>query len=431
MTPRRDKGPKARSPGAFLATVTVATLITACGLVLDLPDTTRLRSEEVDSDADSGADGGGDGAAKDGGDPGDGASGDGTAPRDGGTDGSDGGCTDDVLTSADHCGACGHSCLGGACAQGHCLPVVLASAEATPLAITTVGDHVFWANNGDNTLVRAAKTGSGRTVLARATDGVVDPWSLAVDDAFVYWSNNATSVGGSVLRCPLAGCGNQTPDVVAPVVWAPRGVAVTPTYVAWMAVNDDRLQRATKDGGASVDVAQFDGNNSNRNCMHLAVNGDMAFFSEPNAGAVRAASLAAVVPAEDAGLPPLFSGISTPCGVAATATHVVFTSWSAAAGTVSVATRSNIVGASSPQTLAVAQKGPFAAAADDRHAYWINEGSGGSSPDGSVVRCALAGCSGTPEVLADGLDQPHDLTLDHGAVYFVTAGDGKVWRLAK
>jgi len=41
----------------------------------------------------------------------------------------DNGCETDTRSAKAHCGACGHDCLGGACADGRCQPVVVASLE--------------------------------------------------------------------------------------------------------------------------------------------------------------------------------------------------------------------------------------------------------------------------------------------------------------
>src|SRR5262245_7861561 len=35
-------------------------------------------------------------------------------------------CSEDIEANAEHCGRCGHSCLGGACVQGRCQPRRLA-----------------------------------------------------------------------------------------------------------------------------------------------------------------------------------------------------------------------------------------------------------------------------------------------------------------
>src|SRR5262245_28739027 len=53
------------------------------------------------------------------------------ASSEGGTTLGDSGlaCVADLKADPANCGACGHSCLGGACAGGVCRPVVLASAE--------------------------------------------------------------------------------------------------------------------------------------------------------------------------------------------------------------------------------------------------------------------------------------------------------------
>jgi hypothetical protein len=79
-------------------------------------------------------------------------------------------CADmDLATDPEHCGACGHSCLGGACLQGVCQPIALID---TPLpnadkvyawSLATAGNHVYYTDNiiSKGRVWRIGKLGGG------------------------------------------------------------------------------------------------------------------------------------------------------------------------------------------------------------------------------------------------------------------------------
>lgn len=67
-------------------------------------------------------------------------------PQDAGTEEESPGLCGDTASSADHCGRCGHSCLGGACSSGKCLPVRVASDQAELGAMSASGDALVWSS---------------------------------------------------------------------------------------------------------------------------------------------------------------------------------------------------------------------------------------------------------------------------------------------
>lgn len=96
----------------------------------------------------------------------------------------DGGRTFDRRTDPNNCGACGVSCDGGACSDGGCVPLgagVLATGQASPIAIAVDATNVYWVNRG-------LPLGSGKQGTA--------------------W------LDGQVMACSIGGCGNR-PTVLA------------------------------------------------------------------------------------------------------------------------------------------------------------------------------------------------------------------------
>lgn len=178
-----------------------------------------------------------------GGTNGTGASG-GTAAKGGVGGGSGGAACGDMLNNPEHCGRCGHSCLGGACVGGACQPVVLQDLEnfgATALALDST--DVFWSSP----VQRAHKDGNGLVTLADANGSGV--WGIAVDDVFVYW----TLAGVGLWRIPKSG---GTPESFGPGGYR-VAVDATDVFTAWggvwrIAKSDGSLTKLADLGGQGI-----------------------------------------------------------------------------------------------------------------------------------------------------------------------------------
>jgi hypothetical protein len=87
--------------------------------------------------------------------------------------------------------------------------------------------------------------------------------------------------------------------------------------------------------------------------------------------------------------------------------------------------------------LATGQESPLAIAVDATNVYWLNQSpfegptsNGGEyHPNGSVMKCAIAGCNNNPTILASGWTQPgaspvvsQSLVVDSGMPYWVGNG---------
>ena len=75
-----------------------------------------------------------------------------------------------------------------------------------------------------------------------------------------------------------------------------------------------------------------------------------------------------------------------------------------------------------PVTLASSQPNPHALAIDGANVYWTNLSSGAGN--GTIMRCAIAGCGGAPTTLATGLQYAYGLAVDATYAYWTTLNAG-------
>jgi hypothetical protein len=103
------------------------------------------------------------------------------------------GCEVDLAGDPVNCGACGHSCQGGACSNGGCQPVTLFSGSNAPAHIAIDSTFIYGVN-GDGTVVRLEKEGDGgdtTTVVgttSNAPQGSPVLPRIAVDSTNIYWT---------------------------------------------------------------------------------------------------------------------------------------------------------------------------------------------------------------------------------------------------
>ena len=135
-------------------------------------------------------------------------------------------CTD---TNSDpvNCGACGHDCLGGACAMSACQPTTLATLQDGAAGIALDTTRVYWASPIKGTVSSIAKAGGTVAPLASGQAGAA---YVAVDGVSVYFTT-FQAPSGTISKVPLAG---GAPTVLTATTRAANGIATDGGRVYWV-----------------------------------------------------------------------------------------------------------------------------------------------------------------------------------------------------
>lgn len=179
----------------------------------------------------------------------------------------------DTVNNPNHCGGCGHDCLGATCEAGICASKTLAVGEAVG-AIVANDTTIFWAgggalrriamtggvaqsvaspglNNGglaiDSTNLYYSNRSNGRVETVGLSGGPISvigsggyATGVALDSQYVYWGNGSRPPDGNLLRAaksmPDGGAGEQLSGEVFPAY--PVRLAVSAGYLYWLSIDD-------------------------------------------------------------------------------------------------------------------------------------------------------------------------------------------------
>ena len=421
-------------PLSRLAGVLVAAgVVSACSAIIGTRDLTL----QVD-------DSGGDAATSDGGA---GSDTGGSNGHDSATDGpaattDSGTCTGPLTSDPNHCGTCGHSCLGGACTNSICQPIPLAQGQKHPWGIvidTKPDGFVYWGNDSDDqdddSILKVGKDGSGLLELAHTPQGQVSsPRSLALDDTFVYWANgNSDDLDpGRIAKCKIGGCGSNGTLLISNL-HEPQSMVIDDSQMYWIEKDGARVARAAKADGtnaATITEGLFAVGPVD---YSIASDATYLYFAARNV----IGRVAKTTSTTDAGttFDTIVNGVYT-VGVAVDDTNVYWASEDDP-GLVQYAPKTGLTNGAVATTLASELPNPHAIAVDDKNVYWVNLGPGTDTyVDGSVMMCPKTGCAANgPIVLASKQQNPKDIAVDDLAVYWTVYGnnstDGAVMKVAK
>jgi hypothetical protein len=344
-------------------------------------------------------------------------------------DAADGGSCGDTTSSAQNCGRCGHSCLGGTCAAGTCQPVALIKGLFDPITVAVDGVNVYVTVGDGKEVLKANKAdGLGLTVVNNNEFYTLQARGLAIDTTNIYWTQDLTGTPptGGIFSCPLTGCIDGGATTLA-VGDGPRSIGVVGDSVFWVENVGQVVRRVGVDGGNPGTLVDVDAGLSP---FRMAVDDMYVYFTDDANGLGLAR-----VPQAGGAVVSLGSGGTSTYGVAVSSAGVFFTYGGTIDGVVALAPKNASLG-TPPTIFATAQNSPIGLAADATNVYWTNRASA-TGADGAILTCPLAGCSGGPTVLATNQAQPINIVTDADAIYWVnngkdnTATDGAVFKLAK
>jgi hypothetical protein len=356
-------------------------------------------------------------------------------PRDGGAadaagdaDGADVGCVPDGDHTSDphNCGACDHSCLGGACKAGKCEPVALASGTGCPSGIAVYGDEIYWTEWNDPvnpTLGKVARVLMSTRIVTVMAETTTIPVQIVADDLAVYWSENSTNkapdsslMDGHVWKLDKSRIGEPGEAGAAEALrWWDHTIgmlALSSTdiyYAEYHSVN--RIPKGG--GGIYAEISPKLGLTGG-----IAVDQTGVYFTD-----VRDAGIGSVwlYTNGDASVLAAGGGMS-PAGVAVDSHNVYWTNFFASGDAGYLVMMADKFFPGDAAVLAQNQQGPLGIAVDGNHVYWAN------MLDGKIMRIVKMG--GPPEVMATG-NSPRSVAIDTKAIYWTDCGSGSVMALAR
>jgi hypothetical protein len=357
------------------------------------------------------------------------------------------GCESDPQTDPNHCATCDGKCTASNgianCIAAQCSISCGTLVVCGKACVDIEGD----ANNcGGCGQACTGKCTGGRCLVTLASVAGGSAHGLAVDGAYVYWTNNlavATSNGGSVLKVPIAGGPFVTLASAQPF---PTGIAVDGTNVYWATGTD--VRKIPLGGGSplnfgaapgSADGLAVDATSAYWGGGKVALAGGAPVAFQTQSGApgiavdatsVYSASGSTVIKVPLGGGAPvtLATGQVNAFGIAVDATSVYWTNNSAQSGSIMKVA----IGGGNPTTLTSvpAQSSPQGIAVDDTSVYWTNQGNnvggknGSIGANGTVMKMPLAG--GVPVTLATGQCGPNRIVVAGTSLYWANAGYGVV-----
>jgi hypothetical protein len=304
--------------------------------------------------------------------------------------------------NASNCGACGHSCLGGACVTNACAPSVLVGTTGSRSIVVDAANLYFLSNYQ---LSYCPLSGCSQpTLLTKHTGATLS--SLAQSGTKLlftaWWTQNNVPTGD--LEMATKGFPGQDPVVIALSPNQPGGVQICNQSVCW--VDGSLTQSSVNYCSASMGCSPTEISNLPGPMNEpLAWDGANVYFSDSNY----------IYTA------PFGGGAPQPVLARYNVQDLAFRNghlyWLEAgiAGEATVASclPSSCKGTfTALATLKGATLGRMAV--DDQYVYWTVD----EDPHGAVLRCGIDGCNGLPEAVAREQAGPGAIAIDDTRIYW-------------
>lgn len=319
----------------------------------------------------------------------------------------------DLQTDPNHCGRCGHGCLGGTCAAGACQAVKIAEGLSQPVALALDATTVFVTLYGGDAILRIGRDGTGTTTVVT---GQPDVQGVVVDGTTLYWSNRDFPVDGNtrkggVFKCTLPTC---TPQLVTAANFAVNVIKYN-DLLFFGGNNESKLYQVKTDGTGKIELDA-----TLNKPFGVATDGAHVYFTSQASTFYR-------VPVGGGALEAMGPNNGPVTGlVAVDATRVY---WTTGDKVISVAK-------ATPQgpliTYMANAQDAAGIAIDEQNVYWTNY----LDADGDLRYCPKTGCANGGTRLAGGMIRPFTITTDATGIYWVEEGmpgqsNGRLWKIAK
>lgn len=372
-------------------------------------------------------------------------------------------CSSDVLRDPKNCGRCGHDCLGGACAEGSCLPTTIYKTLLRPTIVGHTRTHlivaesksqqspvqrIFAVTKADGTITElpyaadpynesplptVAYTTDKRVVLLppvkEAVGGVRSIRYVALAEGSVVADAGAFEIvqpdiyklpaGSEVLRhSTLFSRDDRIFDVRTSGVSAER-----PSYYGATDITETRVLELFADGGAVDRMPATTVRNQTR--FIRCIVGDLMVVGERTCeNAFNENCQAPRKWLVD------LTGTKAPRAVGAGPTDLYTCDETYAYGIVGAAivrVPHDAPDAASPEVLVSGQYKPSLLALDRGTAFWVND----ASELATIMTCPLSGCADAPRVLAEKQYGTTAVVADETSVWWSNGAGGNIVRIAK
>ena len=329
-------------------------------------------------------------------------------------------CSSNPLTDRKNCGRCGHDCLGGACADGACKPVTLASGQGQPLGITLLNGYVYWTNHLSHEVRRARTDGTDQSLFAQNTAEFRRPSGIVTDGVAIYFAAIELGTGG-VFACPASDCNGAALRRISSKSSHDVGIRGGTAY--YTSILDGTLSRASITGAGETAISTIN------TPFQIAVDATHAYLTSNENDIVRVPLGGGIPESVGSNRGDLAGGIFVD-DARVYWTYTFYTKPGV------ILARDKATGVTTGYTNTA--RNPTNVIADSKLVYWITLGTSEQERernDGKLFACPIAGCPSTgPLLLADGLENGIGLALDDAAIYYTEiglTGIGAVRKIAK